>query len=325
MPHRSEWRTDSDAVRTVTALEERGVSVRVVAMDIAAPDAAGKLREALRDLPPVRGVIHAAGVEAGALLVNTTAEDFAAAMRPKVDGTLTLHEVFPPEQLDWMVLFSSCGYLAGFPGQSAYGCANSFLDAMARHRRNLGDRTVSVAWTAWRGLGMGSASGFVAAQLDALGMGTIGADDAMRALDLGMRSDEANIVVLPLLPAAAGVPMLADVAPTGSESPAVVESSARTLDGRDPERVKQVVVAAVAAQLGLAHGDVNTALPLVEIGVDSIMTVGLLRQLEKQTGLSLPPTLLWEHPTAAAVCDRIVELLGASDTVPAANGLGRGT
>ena len=52
-------------------------------------------------------------------------------------------------------------------------------------------------------------------------------------------------------------------------------------------------------------------MPLVEIGVDSIMTVAVRRQLEKQTGLALPPTLLWEHPTAAAVTARIVELLDA--------------
>ncbi|PRC50707.1 hypothetical protein C6A85_68000, partial [Mycobacterium sp. ITM-2017-0098] len=93
----------------------------------------------------------AAGVEAGALLLNTTPDDLRTAMRPKVAGTQTLHELFPPEQLDWMVLFSSCGYLAGFPGQGAYACANAFLDATARYRHSLGDRTVSVAWTAWRG------------------------------------------------------------------------------------------------------------------------------------------------------------------------------
>jgi 6-methylsalicylic acid synthase len=268
----------------------------------------------------VRGVIHAAGMEAGALLVNTTDEDIATAMHPKVDGTLTLHEVFPPEQLDWMVLFSSCGYLAGFPGQGAYACANSFLDVMARHRRGLGDRTVSVAWTAWRGLGMGSTSGFVAAQLDALGMGTITADEAMRALDLAMRDDAPNVVVLPVLPAAAAVPMLAEVAPAETDESGLPDTLLGTLIGDvgepDPERVAQRVVAAIAAQIGLPEEDVDTGLPLVEIGVDSIMTVGLLRHLEKQTGLSLPPTLLWEHPTAAAVSERIVELLSLS-SVPA--------
>lgn len=310
MPERSQWQPDSEVVRTVSALEERGITVHVVAMDIAAPGAAEVLGAALRDLPPVRGVVHAAGVEAGALLVNTTADHFAAAMRPKVDGTLTLHELFPPEQLDWLILFSSCGYLAGFPGQGAYACANSFLDVMARHRRRLGDRTISVAWTAWRGLGMGSTSGFIAAQLDALGMDTVGADEAMRALDLAMRYDDPNVVVLPTLPAAAAVPMLADVAPAQTEEPDDDDTAAGLLDA-DPERVERLVIAAVAAQLGVADDDVDTGLPLVEVGVDSIMTVGLLRTLEKQTGLSLPPTLLWEYPTAAAVSERIVDLLAA--------------
>jgi len=319
MPDRAQWRDagDSELILTVAALEERGVSVHVLPLDVGAPGAADTLRAALRELPPVRGVIHAAGVEAGALLVNTSPADFEMAMHPKVDGTLTLHEVFPPEQLDWMVLFSSCGYLAGFPGQGAYACANSFLDVMARHRRGLGDRTVSIAWTAWRGLGMGSTSGFVAAQLDALGMGTIAADEAVRALDLAMRDGQPNVVVLPVLPGATAVPMLADVAPadvdesTGSDS---ILGSFVGDDGEpDPRRVVECVVAAVSAQLGLPAGDLDTALPLVEIGVDSIMTVGLLRQLEKQTGLSLPPTLLWEYPTAAAVSARISELLTSTD------------
>lgn len=312
VPHRSRWDDEprDEAVAAISALEARGVSVHVAAIDIAAPDADEALRAVLRELPPVRGVIHAAGVEAGALLASTTHEDVAAAMRPKVHGTLTLHRVFPPEQLDWMVLFSSCGYLAGFPGQGAYACANSFLDVMARHRRDLGDRTTAVAWTAWRGLGMGSTSGFVAAQLDALGMGTIGADDAMRALDIAMRDGDPNIVVLPVLPSAAAVPMLADVAPVEDET--VDEGVAAETRDLDAETVAHHVVTAVAAQLGVSGSDVNTGLPLVELGVDSIMTVRLRRALEKQTGLSLPPTLLWEHPTAAAVTAKLTEMLGLS-------------
>jgi len=318
LPERAEWNPASELVRTVSALEERGVWVRVAAVDIGAPDAADALRCALADLPPVRGVIHAAGVEAGALLVNTTQDEVAAAMRPKVDGTLTLHRVFPPGQLDWMVLFSSCGYLAGFPGQGAYGCANAFLDVMARHRSARGDRTVSVAWTAWRGLGMGSTSGFVAAQLDALGMGTIGPDEAVRALDIAMRTGDPNVVVLPLLPAAAAVPMFADRTPaeTADAPQAPVATRPDALfdaDGEvDTRSVAELVVAAVSAQLGLPKDQVDTAMPLVELGVDSIMTVGLLRQLEQRTGLSLPPTLLWEHPTAAAVSHRIAEMLGGT-------------
>jgi 6-methylsalicylic acid synthase len=256
--------------------------------------------------------VHAAGVEAGALLMNTTPEELAAAMRPKVAGTLTLHELFPPEQLDWLVLFSSCGYLAGFPGQGAYACANAFLDAIARHRHRLGDRTVAVAWTAWRGLGMGSASEFVTAQLDVLGMGTVGPDQAMRALDAAMRTGEPNIVVLPVFSHAKAVPMLADVAP--AEGPE--DGTSATPVGRDEPDFSDVVgwvtrqvIAAVATELGLPEADIDPRVPLVETGVDSIMTVALRRALERRTGLALPPTLLWEHPTASAITDRIVELL----------------
>lgn len=310
IPPRGQWaETPTEVTRAVSALEERGVSVHVAAIDIGAADAGERLRAVLSDLPPVRGVVHAAGVEAGALLMNTSESDIRAAMRPKVAGTRTLHELFPPEQLDWMVLFSSCGYLAGFPGQGAYACANAFLDAAARHRRSLGDRTVSVAWTAWRGLGMGSTSGFVAAQLEALGMGTVGADDAMRALDSAMRGDEPNVVVLPVLPEAAAVPFLADVAPRADAGVGDDGGPVGPGDADPGEWVARQVVEAVAAELGLSEPDVNLRVPLVEAGVDSIMTVALRRALEKRTGLSLPPTLLWEHPTAAAVIDRMVEML----------------
>ncbi|KUI38964.1 polyketide synthase [Mycobacterium sp. IS-1496] len=314
LPERSTWSADGDreAVAVVTALEQRGVSVKVAAVDVGAADAATRLRAALADLPPVRGVIHAAGVEAGALLATTTADDLDAAMRPKVDGMNALHDLFPPGELDWMVLFSSCGYLAGFPGQGAYACGNAYLDAFARHRRRLGDRTTSVAWTAWRGMGMGSASGFVAAQLDALGMGTVGLDDAMRALDSALRDDDPNVVVLPVLPTAASVPILADVAPT--ETAEVAPAPADRGDEDIADWAARQVVTAVSAELGCAAEDVDTRLPLVEIGVDSIMTVALRRQLEKQTGLALPPTLLWEYPTAAAVTERITELLTVEDS-----------
>ena len=306
----------AEPYRTILSLEERGVSVRVAAVDIGAPGAADELRAALRDLPPVRGVVHAAGVEAGALLAATTAADFAQAMHPKVDGTLTLHEVFPPGELDWMVLFSSCGYLAGFPGQGAYACANAFLDAFAQHRRSLGDRTTAVAWTAWRGLGMGSASSFVAAQLSALGMGVVGPDDAMRALDLAVRADQAHIVVLPVTADAASVPMLADIAPQDDDDTDGLGGLQLPVgrDGVDTAVwVAELVVATVAAELGLPDGGVDPRLPLAEIGVDSIMTVALRKQLERKTGLALPPTLLWEHPTAAAVTARIVEMLTPHD------------
>lgn len=304
--------TSPELVQTVRSLEERGVFVRVAAIDVGAPGAAAALQLALRDLPPVLGVVHAAGIETGALLTDTTLAQVNASMHAKVTGARVLDEVFPPGTLNWMLLFSSCGYLTGFPGQGAYACGNAFLDAFARQRRNLGDRTISIAWTAWRGLGMGSTSEYVAAQLESMGMETISADDAMWALDLAMRDDQANAVVLPVTPLAASVPMLADIAPIESEvaeSPDPLQAGLPEDPAQASDWVTERVRVAIAGQLGLPEDGVDPHLPLIEMGVDSIMTVAVRRRLEKQIGLTLSPTLLWEHPTAAAVTKKILELL----------------
>jgi 6-methylsalicylic acid synthase len=167
---------------------------------------------------------------------------------------------------------------------------------------------------------MGSGSGFVAAQLEALGMDTVGTDDALRALDAAVRADRAHLVVLPVLPAAAAVPMLAAVAPCPpTESEAVDPAGPGDVD---PEVwATEQVLAAVATELGLAAGEVDLKMPLVEIGVDSIMTVAVRRELERHTGLSLPPTLLWEYPTATAVIARVVELLDETRAPGAADGV----
>ncbi|MGV0627613.1 type I polyketide synthase [Mycolicibacter minnesotensis] len=315
MPDRTpvDGATDSELVQSVRSLEERGVFVRVAAIDVGAPGAGAALQAALADLPPVLGVVHAAGIETGALLTETTLAQVEASMHAKVGGARVLGEVFPPGTLDWMVLFSSCGYLTGFPGQGAYACGNAFLDAFARQRRNLGDRTISVAWTAWRGLGMGSTSKYVAAQLESMGMETISADEAMWALDLAMRDDQANAVALPVTPLAASVPLLADIAPAESDADQSHEPLQTSLPEDPAEAAKWVadqVSVAIAGQLGLPEDGVDPYLPLIEMGVDSIMTVAVRRRLEKQTGLTLSPTLLWEHPTASAVTKKILELLG---------------
>jgi 6-methylsalicylic acid synthase len=150
-------------------------------------------------------------------------------------------------------------------------------------------------------------------------MGTVGADEAMRALDAAMRTGEPNIVVLPVLPHARAVPMLADVAP--AEEPE--DGTGVTPVDRDGADLSDVagwvsrqVIEAVATELGLPEADIDPRVPLVETGVDSIMTVALRRALESRTGLALPPTLLWEHPTASAITDRIVDLLTPQDDSP---------
>lgn len=100
------------------------------------------------------------------MVADMDAESLSAVLRPKVAGSMVLDELFPAGSVDFMELFSSCGHLFRFPGQGAYGAANAFLDALARHRNATAhDHTISFGWSSWRGLGMSASSEFIAAEL----------------------------------------------------------------------------------------------------------------------------------------------------------------
>ena len=115
------------------------------------------------------------------LILDTTTESFDRVLAPKVTGSMTLHEVFPVGTLDFMVLFSSCGQLFGFPGQGSYASGNAFLDTLALHRRDQGDNCRAFQWTSWRGMGMAASTDFIDAELDFRGITDISRDEAFIA------------------------------------------------------------------------------------------------------------------------------------------------
>src|SRR5207302_10199578 len=86
-------------------------------------------------MPPIRGIIHSAGVLDDGVILQQDRERFAAVMRPKVDGAWNLHSQTLNAELDFFVLFSSAASMLGSPGQSNHAAANAFLDMLAHRRR----------------------------------------------------------------------------------------------------------------------------------------------------------------------------------------------
>ncbi|KAM0139075.1 hypothetical protein ACHAP3_003343 [Botrytis cinerea] len=147
-------------VSRITELEAIGATVHVLAIDLSKPDADSTLREAIDNLkiPPIKGVVHAAGIAGFDTLKRCTTSDIANVLAPKVVGGLILDKIFPPGTLDFFTLVSSIGQLVGSPGQLTYAPANAFLDGLAAQRRREGDNSVSIQWTCWRNVGMVSQS-----------------------------------------------------------------------------------------------------------------------------------------------------------------------
>ena len=316
-PPRSAWHEAQDdtgqVCETIERLESLGATIYILSVDIASENSAGKLRAALDalSLPPVLGVVHAAGVLEDELILDVTADSLDRVLAPKVTGSMTLHQVFPVGFLDFMVLFSSCGQLFGFPGQGSYASGNAFLDTLASHRREKGDNCRAFQWTSWRGMGMAASTDFISAELESKGITDISRDEAFRAWKHIAKYDTDHGVVLRSraleahepLPA----PILADIAVrrrsegSGRES-AEQQGQAQEMPQSGPELLEYLDVAirtCVAQCLQLSSpDDVSPRAALSDLGVDSVMGVALRSALQKRLGVKMPPTLMWSVPTA---------------------------
>ncbi|BCR93085.1 type I polyketide synthase [Aspergillus luchuensis] len=100
--------------------------------------------ELQKELPPVKGVIHAAMVLKDILFEQMTFSDWDAVLRPKVSAAWNLHNAFLHQPLDFFVMLSSVAGIVGNRGQAAYAAGNCFLDALARYRRQKGLSAVSI-------------------------------------------------------------------------------------------------------------------------------------------------------------------------------------
>lgn len=329
LPPRKTWDSISEdlapVVEKIRELESKGASVYILPLDISVAGSAKTLEAALDNLslPPVRGVVHAAGVLDNQLALDTTRDAFARVLDPKITGGLALHEVFPPKSVDFFVLFSSCGQLVGFTGQSSYGTGNSFLDSLATHRRAQGDSSVAFQWTSWRGMGMGASTDFINAELESKGITDVTRDEAFAAWQHLAKYDIDHGVVLRSLAFDHDEPLpsnilgdiairresaapSADGAPSGGAAEAMPTSGPELktyLDGK--------IRGCVAQVLQMDAEEVDSKAALSDLGVDSVMTVTLRRQLQQTLKVKVPPTLTWSHPTVSHLVGWFAEKVAA--------------
>ncbi|KAL8689084.1 MAG: hypothetical protein Q9218_005164 [Villophora microphyllina] len=320
---RREWEShkDNPVVHRILALEATGVWVHPLSVDMTGANASDMLLKALNnlDVPPVLGVVHAAGTLANQLVRETTREAFSSVIAPKIRGALALHQAFPPKTLDFMAFFSSCGQLLGFPGQAAYGTGNAFLDSLATHRRDLGDNAVSIMWTSWRGLGMAASTKYIDAELSARGITDVTRDDAFLAWEQIFSYNTDQAVVLRTLAVdgndAPAHPILENIierrhtsATSGSGASEVTADDAEPTSGPALEAlVAKKIAQCVASTLSLAEDSIDPHVALSELGMDSVMSVELRSQLQKSMKVRVGPTLIWNCPTVSHLVTHFVK------------------
>ena len=298
-------------------LQQLGAEVTIASCDVT--DRASVA--ALVDGVNLTAVLHAAGVPSAGRIETLTEDELDRVFAPKVDGAWHLHEL--TENLDAFILFSSAASTVLAAGQAGSAAANTFLDELARHRRAHGLVATSLDWGAWAEDG-GMAGELAEAdfrRLRRLGTPAMETADALALLDACLVADDA--VLAPVKLDLAALRSRADSLPPvlrGMVRPAAPRRTAAKNDGAVATRLAalpetereayllEVVSGQVKAVLGLAFVEPERAFQ--EMGFDSLTSVELRNQLGALTGLKLTATIVFDHPTPAALARRLHDLLG---------------
>lgn len=326
------------AASAIRELEATGVCVRAFAADVADRD---RMQEVLAEvraaLPPLRGVVHAAGVLDDGVVLQQDWTRSANVLRGKAEGAFVLHSLTADDTLDFFVLYSAAGVLLGARGQGAYAAANAELDALAYARRGMGLPALSVAWGAWSGAGMNAATSHRGASWMSRGLRPIDVARGFAELERLLRSGAVNAAVLPIdwtrflasLPDGAHASFFREVSPRTTTAPTAPRENeagafrAQLLQQPAAQRkhaLMRYLHDRAVHVVGLApDARIEGRTPLKEIGLDSLMAVELRNSIARSVGHPLPATLLFDFPTLEALANHISGVLGLEQT-PAGTG-----
>ncbi|MFC4469406.1 type I polyketide synthase, partial [Streptomyces xiangluensis] len=323
----------ADALRD--ELTAHGTRVTLAACDVGDRDALAELIASIPAETPLTGVVHTAGLPQNAPLADTTPNSLAQVVAAKVTGARHLHELTAGLDLDLFVLFSSVAAVWGSGGQAAYAAGNAYLDALAQHRRAAGLPATSIAWGPWHGGGMAADEG-VAEHLTERGLALLAPDSALTALEQALLADRTCVTVAdvdwerfaPTFTFTRPSPLISDlpeVTAARATTPYTPEGElARSLRALPPAEQDRTLLDVVRSQVAAVLGHtspvgIDPERAFKDLGFDSLTAVDLRNRLAASTELTLPTTLVFDHPTPAALTTHLRDrLLGTGAEVVAA-------
>lgn len=293
------------AKATLAELEKLGATVRVVQADVSNPTEVKELLAANLHQPPLRGIIHAAGILDDGFLQQQTWKRFETVMAAKVRGAWNLHQLSRDLPLDFFVCFSSITAVLGSAGQGSYAAANAFLDALAHYRQQLGLPGLSINWGAWAKVGMAAQMSHLNQQrLAQSGMKLIDPNQGVQSLNWLLQQNVTQVSVLPInwsmyrTQFAQPFPLLDEIAPQQQPSP----PQQQITTGKRITNLQQQIQLQLAQVLGFSSAEaINPQENFADLGMDSLMAVEFRNRLEAIFGQAIPQTLAFDYPTVAAL------------------------
>ena len=305
--------TGVEAQQLVKELTDAGIEVLISATDVSEENAVRTMLEEIRaKMPPLKGIIHAAGVLADGPLLDMDWEQFERVLVPKAAAAWHLRRLVT-EQLDFCIYFSSVASLFGSAAQGNYSAGNGFLDGLAHYDQRHGFPGLSINWGPWGEAGMAARlSRKERVRWDMSGIGTIPTKQGMEILSQLLPAN-GQVGVVPvdwsrMLANLSNVPFFAEIQNELGFAGGQRSEFLEQLETAKPEKKREIlyqhVIAEVAKVLGLAPDEpLPLETGLFELGLDSLTAVELRNRLQNSFGTVLPMTLIFNYPTLKAMID----------------------
>ena len=347
IPRRIEWRSvdpHSRMARKIAALRELealGANVHVASVDVGDEV---QLHSFLKDYfaeewPPIRGVMHAAGVMQYQSLMDQDVKAMQDILKPKVMGGWLLHRLLKDEPLDFYVMFSSTSALLSSPLMGSYAAANTFLDALAHYRRALGQPALSVNWGTWAEVGMAVEFDRSGRQIELRGVGTIPTRQGLEALERLLQQGWTQAAVMPMYwrqwqesyPSFAQSPLFTDILHENSSSrdfgrPTLTRESFHAAPAEEGRALlEKYLTDQVAAVLGMSASALDLGRSVSSFGFDSLMAIELKNRVEADLGIVMPIVQFLQGPSVAQLTALLLhELEAPAADAPPSSGVNSG-
>lgn len=316
-----------ESKKIIEGLQEKGVQIFTRACDVSDRTALANLvSEIQREIPPLKGIVHAAMVLDDGLLRNMTQAQLTKVLTPKVSGAWNLHKETQNIDLDFFVMYSSATTYVGNPGQSNYVAANSYMESLAHYRQAAGLAASYVAWGAISDVGYLARNEDTKDALQSrLGGHALNSDQALKMLEKIILSDKAGAAVIDLdwsviqrvMPAASSAKyeeLKRMVKASDSDHYEDIQTLIANMDKAEIQNlVVDLLLDEIEQILRLPREKLDTEQSIFDLGMDSLMGMELVLAIEERFGVKLPVMALTEGANILRIAERITDQLASDD------------
>ena len=324
--------TTDASQEAITALEKMGAEILVLQGDVSKEQDVQEVLSTIQSkFPPLKGIVHGAGVLEDGVIEQQTWDRFEKVLSPKIAGAWHLHRHTQHMELDFFIMYSSWASIMGSAGQVNHAAANAFLDSLAQYREASGLPTISINWGPWSGQGAAAQSD-IGEKLASRGIDSFTPHQGLQALGRILQGSMSQVAVMPLnldrwfetYPTLIKSRFFDQLLPSEpsrlrADKPSALDIPEQTTD------IHQIVLeaASIEQQISVVQQHLRDQLAIIlrippdeldcqksfkDLGLDSLTGLELRNRINLHLSISLGATAVWNYPTIDQLTAHITSL-----------------